>query len=145
MAAPDFYFALNATFRWIDEQYGEDALIQYWEAMGREHFAAQTQRFAQGGLPAVEEYWSSFFAEEPGGVVAVRLDGEAVLIEVTTCPAIKHLRAHQREIMPRYCQHCQVVSQAMCEGADIAVEVTGGGGSCQQRFSHSRSGTEVPD
>lgn len=134
MAAPDFYFAINATFRWIYGNWGETGLTAYWETMGREHFAEQTRGFAAGGLPAVEEYWSDFFAEEPGGVVEVRRDGEAVVIEVATCPALKHLHADGRKIMPLYCQHCQVVSQAMCEGANLEVEVTGGGGSCRQVF-----------
>ena len=134
MAAPDFYFAINATFRWIYDNWGEAGLTAYWATMGREHFAEQTKCFAEGGLPAVEEYWSAFFAEEPVGVVAVRRDAEAVVIEVTACPALKHLREHDREVMPLYCRHCQVVSQAMCDGAGIAVEVTGGGGACRQSF-----------
>jgi len=134
MAAPDFYFAINATFRWIYDNWGETGLIAYWEAMGREHFAEQMKCFAEGGLPAVEEYWSRFFAQEPGGAVIVELVGDEVITDVQVCPAIRHLREHGREIMPLYCQHCQVVSQAMCEGAGIAVEVTGGVGSCRQVF-----------
>jgi hypothetical protein len=134
MAAPDFYFAINATFRWIHENWGEEGLNAYWEAMGRERFAPETKRFAEGGLPAVEEYWRELFAEEPGGDVTVRLAEEAVVIEVKTCPAIKHLREHGREIMPMYCEHCEVVSRAMCEGAGIQVQVTGGAGHCRQTF-----------
>lgn len=134
MAAPDFYFAINATFRWLYDNWGEAGLTAYWETMGREHFAAQTRLFAESGLPAVEEYWSGFFAGEPGGVVLVQLDGDTVQIDVAVCPALQHLRAHGREVMPLYCRHCQVVSQAMCDGAGIAVEVCGGGGSCRQTF-----------
>lgn len=134
MAAPDFYFAINATFRWLHDNWGETGLTAYWETMGREHFAEQTRLFAEGGLPAVAEYWSGFFAEEPGGTVTVERVGDEVIIDVQVCPAIRHLREHGREITPLYCQHCQVISQAMCDGAGIAVEVTGGGGSCRQSF-----------
>ena len=134
MAAPDFYFAINATFRWIHDNWGEEGLMAYWQALGREHYAVVTERFRQGGMAAVRDYWEAFFAEEPGGDVAVTLDGDMVTIEVRTCPAIKHLRDHGREIMPLYCRHCEVVSQAMCDGAGIAVEVAGGGGSCKQVF-----------
>ncbi|MCE5240812.1 hypothetical protein LLH23_20305 [bacterium] len=134
MAAPDFYFAINATFRWIHDNWGEAGLRQYWEALGREHLADVTERFRQGGMAAVREYWQAFFDGEPGGDVSVAHDGDTVTISVRTCPAIKHLRAHGREIMPLYCQHCQVVSEAMCEGAGIGVDVQGGGGSCVQTF-----------
>jgi hypothetical protein len=145
MAAPDFYFAINATFRWIHENWGEEGLVAYWQALGREHYADLTERFRQGGMEAVRDYWQAFFAEEPGpsaslrvcdGDVSVILNGDTVTIEVRVCPAIKHLREHGREIMPLYCRHCEVVSQAMCEGAGIEVAVEGGGGSCVQRMKY---------
>ena len=139
MAAPDFYFAINATFRWIRDNWGEAALRDYWEAMGREHYAGVTERFRKGGLQAVHDYWRDFFAEEPGGDVTVSLEPDRVLIEVRTCPAIRHLREHGREIMPLYCEHCTVVSEAMCEGAGMAVQVTGGMGTCQQSFFCQRT------
>jgi hypothetical protein len=135
MAAPDFYFAINATFRWLQDTFGHEALTEYWQAMGRDHFADITKRFAEGGLPAVRDYWQAFFDEEPGGDVSVDLIDDEVIIEVRTCPALKHLREHNREIMPRYCEHCTVVSQAMCKGAGITVKIEGGGGSCRQVFA----------
>lgn len=134
MAAPDFYFAINATFRWIHDNWGETALRQYWAAMGREHYAAVTEQFRQGGLEAVRDYWTAFFAAEPGGDVAVELQPGQVLVDVRTCPAIKHLRDHGREIMPLYCEHCTVVSGAMCAGAGMTVTVEGGMGQCRQTF-----------
>jgi hypothetical protein len=134
MPAPDFYFCLNATFRFIHDKWGEQALRDYWRALGREHYASVTERFREGGLEAVRDYWQAFFDEEPGGDVSVRLDGAEVVIDVRVCPAIRHLREHDRDIMPLYCDHCTVVSQAMCEGAGIEVSVEGGGGSCVQRF-----------
>lgn len=134
MAAPDFYFALNATFRWLADTFGEAELRRYWETLGREHYAAVTARFAAGGLPAVRDYWQACFEAEPGGDVQVSLQADRVLIEVRVCPAIAHLRAHDREVMPLYCEHCRVVSQAMGAGAGLTVEVSGGDGACRQVF-----------
>lgn len=135
MAAPDFYFAINATFRWIYDNWGEQGLIRYWETLGHEHYAPVAERFRLGGLEAVRDYWTDFFAEEPGGEVSVDLVEGQVVIEVRRCPAIAHLQKHGREIMPLYCKHCTHVSRAMCEGAGIEVEVIGGGGACRQFFS----------
>jgi hypothetical protein len=135
MAAPDFYFAINATFRWIHDSWGEEGLQEYWQALGHDHYADVTERFRSGGMTAVREYWQAFFAEEPGGDVSVAQDGDVVTITVRTCPAIRHLREHGRKIMPLYCRHCQVVSEAMCKGAGISVDVQGGGGACVQVFT----------
>ena len=137
MAAPDFYFAINATFRWIQDNWGEEGLRAYWQALGREHFAGVTRRFEAEGLAGVRDYWQDLFAEEPGAEFSVTQDADRVLLDVRVCPAIKHLREHAREIMPLYCQHCAEVSQAICDGAGIAVQVEGGGGACRQSFTRT--------
>ena len=135
MAAPDFYFAINATFRYIHEHWGEEELIRYWKAMGREYYAPLTEQFRDGGPEAVARHWRAFFAEEPGAEATVAREGERVTVDVHTCPAIKHLREQGREIMPLYCQHCTHVSRGFCEPAGYEVQVEGGGGSCRQTFT----------
>lgn len=134
MAAPDFYYAVNATFRFLHDTYGEEALIAYWEAMGEEHFSELSQRFHAGGLEAVETYWRGFFAEEPGGEVEVTRTGTQVNIAVSHCPAIHHLRSNGRDIMPLYCRHCHHVSSVIARKAGLGFELEGGGGSCHQAF-----------
>ena len=118
---------------------GEEGLVRYWEALGREHGAETTRRFQAGGLEAVRDYWRDFFAGEPGAEVDVTLADDCVTVAVATCPAIEHLRAHGREIMPLYCRHCSVVSAAMCAPAGVSVLVTGGDGACTQIFRRDLS------
>jgi len=144
MAAPDFYFAINATFRWIYDNWGEEGLKEYWRALGRDHYAFLTEKFRKEGMEAVYNYWQEFFAREPGGDVCVKKENNGVTIVVRVCPALKHLKAHGREIFPLYCQHCQIVSEAMCEGAGIRVRVDGGGGSCVQKFWKAEQGEKPP-
>ena len=135
MAAGDFYFAINATFRFILENYGEAALIAYWRAMGDEYYAPLARRFHDGGLDEVERFWRAFFEAEPGGAVRVSSDDGAVEIDVQDCPAIRWLRAHNREIAPNYCEHCHHVSTAIAERANLRFTLDGGGGTCHQRFT----------
>lgn len=135
MAAGDFYFAINATFRFLLENYGEEALAAYWRAMGAEYYAPLAQRFRQGGLEEVERYWREFFASEPGGSVDITTTGSQVEIEVRDCPAIRWLRTHNREVVSCYCQHCHHVSSAIAEKAALKFSLEGGGGACHQCFS----------
>jgi len=134
VGAADFYFAINATFRFIRSSLGADALEQYWSDLGRGYFRPVSELWRQGGLGAVEEYWRDFFAAEPGGDVEVSASGTRVTVNVRRCPAIAHLRAGQREIDPGFCRHCYFVSQAMGESAGISVWIQGGNGSCRQEF-----------
>jgi hypothetical protein len=134
VGAADFYMAINATFRFIQKRFGMEGLRRYWTDMGRNYFAPVTARWEQGGLHAVAEYWRAFFNAEPGAQVDVIEGEKEVRIEVSVCPAIKHLRANGREITPCFCQQCYFVSEAIAAPAGFTVRVSGGNGSCIQRF-----------
>jgi len=134
VGAADFYFAINATFRFILKQLGHDGLRQYWTDLGARYFAPVTARWKADGLAAVAEYLRAFFAAEPGAQVEVRQSPNEVTVEVNVCPAIRHLRAHGREIVPCFCDHCQVIGNAMAAPAGLRLEIEGGNGSCRQRF-----------
>ena len=134
VGAADFYFAINATFRFIEMKCGREGLRQYWQDLGRRYYAPLTASWKRVGLPAVAAYWRAFFAAEPGGEVQVDLSSESVTLDVCVCPAIQHLRAHAREIVPCFCQHCYYVSEAAAAPAGLAVRVEGGNGTCRQTF-----------
>ena len=130
----DFYFATNATFRFITARFGYDKLRQYWNDIGTSYYKPVSDNWKRGGLAAVADYWRAFFAAEPGADVEVVTQADEVTLNVRTCPMIKHLRDHGREIVPCFCQHCHFVSEAMAAPAGMTVRVTGGNGSCVQRF-----------
>jgi hypothetical protein len=134
VSAPDFYFAVNATFRYLHEHYGKDALVHYWRRLGREHYSARWGRWKKCGLDAIAVDWRKYFEQEPGADVEVIQTQAAVVIEVRVCPAIKHLRDHQRPIVPYFCEHCDHICGAMADAAGYTFERTGGMGSCRQRF-----------
>lgn len=132
--AADFYFAINATFRFVQGKFGIGGLREYWRDLGARYFAPVGERWNRGGLPAVAEYWRAFFDAEPGADVEVLQSPDAVTLDVRVCPAITHLREHGREIVPLFCQHCYFIGDAMAAPAGLTVRVEGGDGSCRQRF-----------
>lgn len=135
VGAADFYVAINATFRFMAGRFGLDGLRRYWTEMGRTYYAPVSARWKAGGLNAVAAHWRAFFAAEPGAEVEVEQTGREVIVEVKTCPAIRHLREHGREIVPEFCQHCYFVSQAIGEAAGMEVRICGGNGRCTQSFA----------
>lgn len=143
--APDFYFCINATFRFIRERLGEGGLRRYWEDLGTKYFRPVSLQWKAEGLPAVAQYWRDFFAAEPGGAVEVLSAGDIVEVRVRECPAIRHLRASGRAITPEFCQHCYFVSEAIAAPAGLTVRVVGGNGACEQRFFAAGSGAEAQD
>lgn len=133
VGAADFYFAINATFRFIIMRFGTEGLRRYWRDLARGYYAPVSERWC-GGPGAIAEYWRAFFAAEPGAEVEVHESAGEVRLDVKRCPAIAHLREGGREIVPCFCQHCFFVSDAMGEGANVAVRIEGGNGACVQRF-----------
>ncbi|MCC6681262.1 MAG: hypothetical protein IT445_10225 [Phycisphaeraceae bacterium] len=134
MSAPDFYFAVNEIFRHIHDQYGMEALIDYWHKLGSEHYRQRNQRWRAGGAGVIAQDWREYFSHEPGAEVSViEQDGE-VALDIRICPAIHHLRTHQREIVDYFCEHCDHVCGAQADAAGFAFQREGGMGSCRQRF-----------
>jgi hypothetical protein len=136
MSAPDFYFAVNAIFRHVHENRGHDALIDYWRELGRDYYRERWKKWQASGLGEIARDWEEYFGKEPQAEVAVSVDeGEqAVDLDIAVCPAIKHLRDQQREIVPYFCEHCDHICGSMAEAAGYRFERTGGMGSCHQRF-----------
>jgi hypothetical protein len=135
VGAPDFYFAINATFRFILNTLGLDGLKRYWTDLGSNYFAPVTARWQQEGLKGVASYWRGFFDAEPAAEVNIVSSENAITLDVRTCPAILHLRTHGRAIVPCFCQHCYYISEAMAAPAGLTVRIEGGNGSCRQIFA----------
>ena len=142
IGAADFYTAINATFRFIFQRFGREGLLRYWHELGSKYYAPVSQRWNADGMQAVAEFWRAFFAAEPAAEVEVNQQADEVVVKVKTCPAIRHLRAQGREIVPFFCQHCHFVSEAIAQPAGFTVRVQGGNGSCEQRFVRSGSNTK---
>ena len=134
MSAGDFYFAINATFRFIHDAWGKEALISYWTSLARGYHADVAARFREGGLDEAQRYWADYLAHEPGGDVQVSRAPDAVEIDVRDCPAIRWLKEGGRTIVPYYCEHCHYVSTAIADQAGMRFRLVGGGGVCHQTF-----------
>ncbi|MCF7838301.1 MAG: hypothetical protein K9N49_06690 [Candidatus Marinimicrobia bacterium] len=133
--AADFYFAINATFRFILRERGEEGFARWLTDLGRDYFAPVNADWRADGLPAVARYWRAFFAAEPGAEVAVQERPAEVEIAVRRCPAIAHLKRHRRRIVPEYCRHCAVLGGARAAAADLSMCVEGGNGACIHRYA----------
>ncbi|WP_432799633.1 hypothetical protein [Poriferisphaera sp. WC338] len=142
MSAPDFYFAINDIFRHIHDVHGKDRLIDYWESLGREHYAKRNTDWKTGGPEVVVNDWRNYFAKEPGAEVEVSYTNDEALLDIRVCPAIKHLRDQQRDIVPYFCEHCDHICGAQAEAAGYRFKRSGGMGSCRQRFIQLRHPNE---
>ena len=143
--SPDFYYAINATFRFLLQRLGVEAWRRYLEELGRGYFEPVNRQWRDGGLNAVARYWRAFFAAEPGARVEVVERLDRVEVHVHECPAIKHLRAGGREIVREYCQHCYHLGSARAEASGLVMRLSGGNGSCRHTFARPEAKLEFQD
>lgn len=134
VGAADFYFAINATFRFVFNRFGMDGLRRYWTEIGQRYFAPVSTAWRRHGLPGVAAYWDAFFKAEPGSDVAVTALVDQVVLDVKTCPAIAQLRKGGREIVSCFCQHCYFQEEAMAQAAGLTMRLEGGNGSCRHLY-----------
>jgi hypothetical protein len=78
VGAADFYFAINATFRFILQKFGVEGLRRYWMDLGEKYFAPVSAAWKLRGLEAVAEYWKAFFDAEPKSEVEIISEKESV-------------------------------------------------------------------
>ena len=145
VGSADFYFATNATFRFLLGRVGAAGWRRYLAELGRGYFAPVNRQWAEGGLPAVASYWRAFFAAEPGAVVEVVEQPDRVELKVRVCPAISHLRAGGREIVREYCQHCYFLGAARAEAAGLTMRLSGGDGCCRHTYARPAAGLAPQD
>jgi hypothetical protein len=131
----DFYFAINATFRFLLHRLGPEGWVRYLRDLGRDYYAPVNAAWRQGGLDAVAAYWRDFFAAEPGSEVEVVRQPDRVELRVKACPAIKHLRAHGRVPVKEFCQHCYHLGSSRATTAGLAMRLRGGDGSCVHTYA----------
>lgn len=143
--AADFYCAINATFRFIHAHFGSAGWRRYLQELGRDYFAPVNERWRRDGLDGVARYWRAFFAAEPGADVSVHRETAAVRVEVRACPALKHLRALGRDVVPFYCQHCYHLGESRAAAAGLTMRVSGGDGSCIHTYARSDANLPAQD
>jgi hypothetical protein len=144
VSAPDFYFCVNATARHIHDAYGKDVLIEYWQSLGSEYYANRAAAWKRGGPQAIANDWQTYFLHEPGAVVDATTNGDRVQLNISVCPAIKHLRESGREIVPYFCEHCDHTCGSMAKLAGYTFERVGGMGACQQFFTPAPTAPTTP-
>ena len=138
----DFHGALCYAIKYLDDNYGFDATRRYFEGVGETCFAPLSRKLRDQGLSALEEHWRTVFSKE-AGEFSIAYDGDVLVLTVTQCPAIKHLKTTGQLFTDRYCESTVATNRAICRAAgyDSSCEYEPGQGRCAQRFW--RKGSEV--
>lgn len=140
----DFHGALSFAATYVEQQFGAEGLAEFLHTAARNVYRPLFGRIRRQGLPALRDHLQDVFSKEGGEFKLTCGDAELV-IEVTKCPAISHMRDRGYEIAEHFCEITRIVNRAIAEetGYGSSVEYAPEQGACVQRFWRKSEGTNA--
>ena len=143
----DFFGVYCATFKYIDETYGREALEKYWAEYVADQFLQHLEKLvATKGLEGMYEYWHHALEEEKAGF-RLELGERYFRIYLDECPALRWLREHDAMVFDDYCAHCPALySRIMARhGYTWEQEIDREAGSCVATVRAVTPGKPLPE
>ena len=131
----DFHGALCYGIKYLDDNYGPEAVTEYLKQVGRTYFAPLSEAMKKKGLSALEEHLQNIFTKE-AGKFNLRYEDGTLILEVAECPAITHLKKIGQLFTERYCETTVVVNETICAeaGYSCSCQYEPGKAKCVQKF-----------
>ena len=118
----DFHGAMSVGIDYLEENYGPDAVTDYLQTFARTFYAPLTKALGERGLVALKEHFERIYALECADVDVTMTDDELV-IRVSACPAVTHMRKQGRKPARLFHETTRTVNSAICEGTPFAAEL----------------------
>ena len=137
----DFHGALSTGIAFLDDRYGAEAVREYLRQFTIAFYAPLIARFKEEGLLALKEHFENLYEIE-GGEIEMTLSENELVIRVTSCPAVKHMRERFYPVARLFHETTRTVNEALCSGTPFSaqlIEYDDETGRSVQRFSRRES------
>ena len=137
----DFHGALSCGFQYVKDNYGYEALRDYWRQVAVGCYGRLIEAMKTRGLSALEDHLRDIFTIE-GAEFELYQEGDSLVLKVQRCPAIHHMKEFGYPIAEDFCEHTRVVNGEICRQAGFEAECDydQGAGRCVQRFRRAMNG-----
>jgi hypothetical protein len=131
----DFHGAINTTINYIVDNFGESALTEIFNCVGRDVYKSIHEKLLNDDPSELIEHLEYYLNREHGDFT-LSVENDAILLEVKQCPAVKHISQLGLELSPHFCKQTIEVNNALCAGTPWQCETTIiEPGRCSQKFS----------
>lgn len=123
---PDFHSSMNMGIHYLGEHYGMEAVREYLTRYTNNVYKNLMKDIKARGLQAIEDKIRDTYQKEKAEDVletALSLDGKELQVRITYCPAVKHLKATEREVSPWYRYTTEVVMETLANSAGYRFEM----------------------
>lgn len=117
ISCTEFIPAYSELFKFLEEQGGKKAVVEYWEFLSKEYLGNLETLVKEKGLLGCYEYWSHSLKEEAADFTMKLDEGNGVfIIEMQHCPSKSRLNERtDMEPYKDYCLHCDVLYRRVLE------------------------------
>lgn len=90
----DFHVTADQGIRYIGEQYGSDAVVEYLSNFAAKFYSLLIGEIQERGLLPLKEYFEKIYlAEEASEVLSVHLTDDKLAVQITQCPAVRFMKS----------------------------------------------------
>jgi len=119
----DFHGALSAGIEYLHTHYGEEAVRDYLREFTRKYYAPLKRAIRQRGLAALKAHFETMYTRERARF-RVHLTRDELVISVSACPAITHMKSHGYPVARLFHETTRTVNETLCEGTPFQAELT---------------------
>jgi hypothetical protein len=118
----DFHSALNCGIVYLQRHFGEAAVREWLRDFALHWYGPLRQRLAAGDLGALRQHVEAIYRVE-GAEVRLEQGPDELVLHVSACPAVMHLRSRGEEVSPLFIETTRTVNEALCAGTPFAAEL----------------------
>ena len=116
-----FHSSMNRGIHYLGENYGLEEVEAFLRMYANDVYALVLAKIEKQGLAAIEENIRDTYAKEKAlDVLKTELTDSMLVVAVSECPAVKHLKAIGSAVSPWYRYTTQTVMEALAEKAGAA-------------------------
>jgi len=112
-----FHTIMNMGLEYLRAHYGEESVEEYLQQYANAYYGPLKRRVAQEGLPAVMDYYRGVYeAEEAAADITFSNSPDELVIHISRCPAVTHMRQNGVAVSPLYAETARVIGETLCGG-----------------------------
>jgi len=111
----DFHLATNLAIDFVVEHYGQAALTELFNRMGKDVYRSIHQGLEKDDPSELMEHLNYYLTRENADY-ALAENADGFILQVNKCPAVEHIRKSGTRLSPHFHRQYIEISNALCDG-----------------------------
>ena len=121
---PDFHSSLNMGCHYLGEKFGKEELVEYLTRFTKNIYRPVIESIQEKGLQAIaDKIIDTYEKEHSLDVLTLNVDNNKLSVNISECPAVKHLTSTGRKISPWYVYSTTIVMDVLAKTGGYKFEM----------------------